>query len=166
LRKESNADWEDRQLRAQSKGKQKSADIIAGRYALSTKSTRFRRLFKEALRRPPESIPRITSVRSVALSNRPTKTIVGLTRYSDLKFLMVFSRPSQTITFYSILFDALSDRAALAVIAHELAHAWLNEHVRPEESRNRELEADRLARKWGFGAELDALDREAETVNE
>ena len=99
-------------------------------------------------------------------SNRFTKTTVGLTRYSDLKFLLVFSRPKQTITFYSSLFDALSDRAALAVIAHELAHAWLNEHVRPEESRSREHEADDLARQWGFGAELDALDREAETVNE
>jgi Zn-dependent protease with chaperone function len=82
-----------------------------------------------------------------------------------VKFLLVFSRPRQTITFYSSLFDALSDRAAQAVIAHELAHAWLNEHVRPEESRRRELEADALAREWGFGAELDALDREAETVN-
>ena len=100
------------------------------------------------------------------LSNRPTKTTVGLTKYSDLKFLIVFSRPKQTITFYSSLFDALSDKAALAVIAHELAHAWLNEHVKPEQSRNRELEADRVAREWGFGSELDALDREAETVNE
>jgi Zn-dependent protease with chaperone function len=123
-------------------------------------------LFTEALTRPPQSVPKITSVRSVALSNRPTKTTVGLTRYSDLKFLLVFSRPKQTITFYSNLFDALSDKAGLAVIAHELAHAWLNEHVKPEESRNRELEADRLAREWGFGAELRALDREAETVNE
>jgi Zn-dependent protease with chaperone function len=151
---------------AQGNGKPLRPDIIAGSYTVFTKSSRFRRLFREAVRRPPESIPRITSVRSVSLSNRPTKTTVGLTRYSDLKFLMVFSRPRQTITFYSSLFDALSDRAALAVIAHELAHAWLNEHVRPEESRNRELEADRLAREWGFGAELKALDREAETVNE
>jgi hypothetical protein len=162
----SDTDSEGRQIRARSKGKHRRLDIIGGRYTLSTKSSRFRRLFGEAVRRPPESIPRITSVRSVALSNRPTKTTVGLTRYSDLKFLVVFSRPRQTITFYSSLFDALSDRAALAVIAHELAHAWLNEHVRPEESRNRELEADRLARDWGFGAELDTLDREAETVNE
>jgi hypothetical protein len=140
--------------------------IIAGHYVLTAKENRFRRLFREAVRRPPESIPKITSVRSVVLSNRPTKITVGLTRYSDLKFHIVLSRPKQTITFYSSLFDALSDRAALAVIAHELAHAWLNEHVRPEQSRNRELEADSIAREWGFGAELDALDREADTVNE
>ena len=147
-------------------GKPLRSSIIEGSYILSAKGARFSRLFREAVRRPPETIPKITSVRSVVFSNRLTKTTVGLTRYSDLKFLLVFSRPKQTITFYSSLFDALSDRAALAVIAHELAHAWLNEHVRPEESRSRELEADDLARQWGFGAELDALDREAETVNE
>ncbi len=162
----SDGDSTGRRLRAQSKDKPSRSNIISGRYTLSTKSSRFRRLFSVAVRRPPESIPRITSVRSVALSNRPTKTTVGLTRYSDLKFLLVFSRPRQTITFYSSLFDSLSDRAALAVIAHELAHAWLNEHVKPEESQDREFEADRLAREWGFGAELDALDGEAETVNE
>lgn len=149
-----------------SKNKSVRSGILTGNYALSAKANRFRRLFREAVRRPPESIPRITSVRSVVLSNRPTKTTVGLTRYSDLKFHMVFSRPKQTITFYSSLFDALSDRAALAVIAHELAHAWLNEHVIPEQSHRRELEADLVAREWGFGAELDALDKEAETVNE
>lgn len=149
-----------------SKDKPSRSGILAGPYLLSAKENRFRRLFREAIRRPPESIPRIASVRSVVLSNRPTKTTVGLTKYSDLKFLIVFSRPKQTITFYSSLFDALSDKAALAVIAHELAHAWLNEHVKPEQSRSRELEADRVAREWGFGSELDALDREAETVNE
>ena len=147
-------------------GKPLHSSIIEGRYTLSPKGARFNRLFREAVRRPPETIPRITSVGSIVFSNRPTKTTVGLTRYSDLKFLLVFSRPKQTITFYSSLFDALSDRAALAVIAHELAHAWLNEHLRPEESRRRELEADSVARHWGFGAELDALDKEAETVNE
>lgn len=84
--------------------------------------------------------------------------------YSKVRFFLL-TRPRQTITFYSHLLDALSERAAVGVIAHELAHAWLNEHERPEESRKRELEADNLARRWGFGPELDALDREAETVN-
>ena len=54
--------------------------------------------------------------------------------------------------------------AAEAVIAHELAHAWLNEHDRPESSPKREAEADELARLWGFGPELEALEKEAETV--
>lgn len=90
--------------------------------------------------------------------------MVGLTRYSRVRFFLVLSRPQQTITFYSFLLDALSDEAAVGVMVHELAHAWLNEHVRPEESRAREREADALARDWGFGPELEALDREAETV--
>ena len=101
----------------------------------------------------------------MVLSGHPTRTTVGLTRYHDVKYLLVFSRPEQRITFYSDLLDALSEKAAEGVVAHELAHAWLNEHVRPEESPERETEADRLAREWGFGPELDALDREAETVN-
>jgi len=153
-----------RQLLARSKENPRPS-IIAGLYTLSARNNRFRQLFREATKRPPESVPRITSVRSVLLSNRPTKTTVGLTRYSNVKFLLVLSRPRQTITFYSSLLHPLPDRAAQAVIAHELAHAWLNEHVGPEESRSRELEADALAREWGFGRELDALDKEAETVN-
>ncbi len=139
--------------------------IVGGRAVLYSSDQRFKRLFKEAARRPPEGIPRITTVRRISLSRRPTKTTVGLTRYSRVRYFLVLSRPQQTITFYSALLDALSDPAATAVIAHELAHAWLNEHVRPEESRDREREADALARKWGFGPELDALDREAETVH-
>ena len=138
--------------------------IIGERFTLTSRDRRFTRLFSEAAKRPPKDVPRITTVRSVTLSKRPTKTMVGLTKYSRVRFFFL-SRPRQTITFYSSLFGALSDRAAMAVIAHELAHAWLNEHVTPEESKNREREADALARKWGFGPELDALDREAETVN-
>jgi Peptidase family M48 len=79
--------------------------------------------------------------------------------------MFVLSRPRQTITFFAALLDALSDSAATAVIAHELSHVWLNEHMKPEESPRREAEADHLARRWGFGPELDALDNEADTVN-
>ena len=138
--------------------------ILRGKIRLVAKERRFLRIFMDAVRRPPRTVSRITTVRSVILSNHPTKTTVGLTRYSDHKILMVLSRPRQTITFYSDLLNALSDKAAEAVIAHELAHAWLNEHLRPEESAKREAEADRVARGWGFGPELDALDNEAETV--
>jgi hypothetical protein len=138
--------------------------IIEGKFQLRARDPRFIRLLRDAAKRPPQAVPRITSIRSVILSPHSTKTTVGLTRYSDVRFLAVLSRPRQTITFYSDLFQALSDRAAEAVIAHELAHAWLNEHVRPEESRQREEEADAIAREWGFGEELDALDNEAETV--
>jgi hypothetical protein len=140
------------------------AGLLRGNYVVRAKDRRFLRIFKDAVLRPPADVPRITSVRSVVLSNHPTTTTVGLTRYSHVKFLIVFSRPRQTITFYSDLMNALSDKAAEAVVAHELAHAWLNEHVRPEESKAREAEADKLAKQWGFGPELKALDREAETV--
>jgi len=143
----------------------RNSGMLVGRYALTSLDRRFSRLFNEATKRPPREIPRITTVSSVTLSRRPTRTMVGLTRYSRVRYFLVLSRPRQTITFYASLMDALSDPAAMAVIAHELAHAWLNEHVRPEESKEREREADALARKWGFGAELDALDREAETVH-
>ncbi len=139
--------------------------ILQGEVVFKAKDKRFARIFRDAVSRPPESVSKISTVRTVALSNHPTKTTVGLTRYSEVRFLVIFSRPRQTITFYSDLLDALSDKAAEAVIAHELAHAWLNEHVAPEESTSREKEADRLARKWGFGAEMDALEREAETVS-
>ena len=142
----------------------RDSGVIVGRYTLS-RDLRFRRLFGEANTRPPSVVPRITTVRSVTLSRRPTKTTVGLTRYSHVRYFWVLSRPRQTITFYASLLDALSDPAAMAVIAHELAHAWLNEHVRPEESREREREADVLARDWGFGSELAALDQEAVTVH-
>jgi len=142
----------------------RDSGVVVCRFTLS-RDLRFRRLFGEANTRPPRVVPRITTVSSVTLSRRPTKTTVGLTRYSRVRYFWVLSRPRQTMTFYSSLFDALSDPAATAVIAHELAHAWLNEHVRPEESREREQEADDLAREWGFGPELDALDKEAVTVH-
>lgn len=137
--------------------------IIGRTFDLKSRDRRFTRLFLDATRRPPLDVPKITTVRSVSLSRRPTKTTVGLTRYSRVRFFFL-SHPRQTITFYSTLFNALSEPAATAVIAHELAHAWLNEHVKPEESGNREKEADELSREWGFGPELDALDREADTV--
>ena len=142
-----------------------SQGILSGRLVVRAKDRSFLRIFRDAVRRPSTTVAKISTVRSVVLSNHPTTTTVGLTRYSEVKFLVVFSRPSQTITFYSDLMKALSDEAAEAIIAHELAHAWLNEHVRPEESKEREAAADILARKWGFGPELDALDDEAETVN-
>lgn len=88
--------------------------------------------------------------------------MVGLTRYFPSAS---GSAPTQTISFYSGLLGELSDQAATGVIAHELAHAWLNEHTGPDESKAREREADLLARRWGFGADLDALDAEAYTLN-
>jgi hypothetical protein len=69
------------------------------------------------------------------------------------------------VTFYSGLLDKLSNDSVQAVMAHELAHAWLNEHVGPEASREREEDADLLAEMWGFGPHLKVLAEETEPVN-
>lgn len=94
--------------------------------------------------------------------------IVGLTRYccvrTEDKEIFGERAPTQTITFYSDLLDEISDRSAIGVVAHELAHAWLNEHIRPEASGKRESEADDLAREWGYGEYLAALASETEPV--
>lgn len=94
--------------------------------------------------------------------------LVGLTRYCCVRTGddrgSAKGPPTQTITFYSDLFDEISDSSAVGVIAHELAHAWLNEHERPEASKKREEEADELARRWGYGEYLDALAAETEPV--
>ena len=139
--------------------------IIRGPLEVSSEDPRFKRILEDAARRPPGTTPTITTLRTVALSNHRTTTTVGLTKYSERRVALLFRRPTQSITFYSDLLGALSEKAATGVVAHELAHAWLNEHVRPEESKEREAEADDLARKWGFKENLEALDSEAETVN-
>ena len=94
--------------------------------------------------------------------------LVGLTRYCCVRNGndpgSAKGPPTQTITFYSDLFDEISDRSAVGVIAHELAHAWLNEHVGPEASKKREEEAYELARRWGFGEYWDVLAAETEPV--
>ena len=74
------------------------------------------------------------------------------------------SSGAHTITFYTNLLDQLTDKAVMAVMAHELAHAWLNEHLRPEASKVRENDADMLAEMWGFESELAALAEETEPV--
>ena len=90
--------------------------------------------------------------------------LVGLTTYCCVTSDRDEARKPavQRITFYSELLDEISDDSAVGVIAHELAHAWLNEYHKPEDSRNREKEADELARRWGYGKYLDALAAETE----
>lgn len=119
-------------------------------------------LFSETLAGIPRDVAPIESVRRVGVRRKGgAEGLVGLTRWRS------GGGPhdgTQTLTFYTGLFDRLSPAAKRAVIAHELAHAWLNEHKWPEESKRREREADALARSWGFGAELDQLDGEAENT--
>ena len=101
------------------------------------------------------------------MKKRAIQGTVGLTTYRSSRSGLGRDRKSgdngaQIITFYSELLDPLSDDAAKGVIVHELAHAWLNEHVSPQSSRRREREADEVARVWGFGRYLDALDAETD----
>jgi len=138
---------------------------------LDAESERFRDLVRRALSRFPGRLPPLKSVIKVQLRKRSeAKGIVGLTTYccvemgAERTLGKKQGKGSQRITFYRELLDQLSNDAALGVIAHELAHAWLNEHRRPEASKKREREADELARGWGYGRFLDAL--EAETVEE
>ncbi len=124
------------------------------------------RLLERALSRIPVDVSPIYSVKrfSVRKSARK-KEMVGLTTYCCVEYGPKEARgPSQRIILYRELMGQLSDAAATAVVAHELAHAWLNEHVKPEQSRRREREADELAREWGFSSELSSLESEAETV--
>ncbi len=125
---------------------------------------RFLRLLEFAIAKIPKTVIPLHSLKRLVLLERSTKVgLVGLTTYSGAED----GEPSgtQRVSFYKDLLRQLSDRAAVGVLAHEFAHAWLNEHKHPEESRGREKEADKLAREWGFGPELDALDSEADTIN-
>jgi len=121
---------------------------------------------REVLSSFPSDVPPLLSVAEIRMEKMATQGTVGLTTYR------IGSGPgrgrnskdhgTQIITFYSELLDQLSDEAATGVIVHELAHAWLNEHASPRSSRRREGEADDLARRWGYGRYLDALNAETD----
>jgi Zn-dependent protease with chaperone function len=122
---------------------------------------------RQALSSFPSEVPPLRSVVEIRMRRRAIQGTVGLTTYRSAGSSTRRGRKkadggTQTITFYGDLLDQLSDEAATGVIVHELAHAWLNEHVSARSSRRREREADELARKWGYGRYLDALDAETD----
>jgi Zn-dependent protease with chaperone function len=131
---------------------------------LTAKDTRLAALLNRALSKYPNFAEPIKSVVEVGMKRRgEMKGLVGLTTYCCVTADRNSVRPAtQKMTFYSELLDEISDDSAVGVIAHELAHAWLNEHLRPEQSKAREEEADALARRWGYGTYLDALAAETE----
>jgi hypothetical protein len=140
---------------------------VLGRAELLSDSGRLRALMREALSSFPSEVPPLRSVVEIRMRKRAIQGTVGLTTYRSAGSGVVGGRgtahnDTQTITFYSELLDQLSDEAAIGVIVHELAHAWLNEHVSPLSSGRREVEADELARAWGYGRYLDALDAETD----
>ena len=131
---------------------------------------RYRALLHECLERIPHSGLPVRLRTEIRLRRRGTLPgVVGLTTF----FIDGYApngvareeEGAHTITFYTNLLDKLTDRAVVAVMAHELAHAWLNEHLRPEASKTREDDADMLAEMWGFGEELTALAEQTEPVS-
>ena len=138
---------------------------VLGRAKFEAKSDKLKKLITEALSKFPDKVEPLRSVSRIQVRKRGRmKGLVGLTTYCCVELQKGLRRRrrqgnevSQTITFYSELLNQLSDSAAIGVIAHELAHSWLNEHVSPEASKKRETEADELARRWGYAQYLDAL---------
>jgi hypothetical protein len=131
---------------------------------------RYRKLFLNTVSRIPHSGLPVKSVSKVKLRKRGTlRGLVGLTTFSVEGYQMnqkgeFKPKGKHEITFYSSILDRLSKDAVVAVIVHELAHAWLNEHVGPEASKQREEDADMLAEMWGFQPEIRALEKETEPL--
>ena len=142
---------------------------ILSKGVLKVDKPRYRLLLLGCLDRIPRSGHRINLPTEVRLKRRGSLPgVVGLTTYSVTGFapngVAVEAGGTHAITFYTNLLDQLSDRAVTAVMAHELAHAWLNEHLCPEASKTREDDADMLAAMWGFESELEALGEETEPI--
>ena len=123
---------------------------------------RYHRLTAEGIYRLPDDSG-LKSLDKIVVSERPVKRTVGITRVRTEYETNELVYAIQRITFYRDLLEHLSDQAVLGAIAHEFAHVWLNHHEGPDMGRARERAADRLARKWGFGPELDALKMESYT---
>jgi hypothetical protein len=132
---------------------------------------RYSRLLTKTLSLIPKSGRPIESLTTIMLRKKGSLPgLVGLTRYQMQEYRTGGrdrDAPSSrhVITFYSGLLGKLSDDSVMAVMAHELAHAWLNEHIGPEASMRREEDADILAEMWGFGKELVALAEETEPIS-
>jgi hypothetical protein len=131
---------------------------------------RYRNLFLSTVSRIQKAGLPVKSVSRVKLRKRGTlQGLVGLTTFSVEGYQMnqkeeFKPKGRHEITFYSSFLDRLSEDAVVAVMAHELAHVWLNEHVGPEASKQREEDADLLAEMWGFQSEMRALERETEPI--
>jgi len=137
---------------------------------ITIRNPRYTALLHECLARIPGSGRQIELHTEIRLRRRGTLPgVVGLTTFYVEGYapngVTNGEAGGHTITFYTNLMDKLTDRAVVAVMAHELAHAWLNEHLRPEASRTREDDADMLAEMWGFEEELSALAEQTEPVS-
>lgn len=136
---------------------------------IKIESRRYQALWADCISKMPSNGSPIifpTSIRDRKRGSLPG--VVGLTKFSLKGYSSegdrVKGQAQHTITFYTSLLDRLSDKAVVAVMAHELAHAWLNENIRPEASKVREQDADMLAEMWGFENELKALASETDPL--
>lgn len=130
-----------------------------------------RRALEEVLARLPVEaldIPTLNSITSRKTSD--AGSLAGLTRRvtyeRTIRFGLGKTRTDevvvQKVELYRDMMMQLSLSSREAVIAHELAHAWLNDNIAPDDSATREEECDALAEKWGFVDELRALADETE----
>ncbi len=131
---------------------------------------RYLQLLAECLHKIPKDGHPIRLRTEVRLRRRGILPgVVGLTKFSVEAYaprgIAIEPSGAHTVTFYSSLLEKLSDKAVMAVMAHELAHAWLNEHVRPEASKLREEDADMLVQMWGLESELEALEAETDPID-
>lgn len=137
---------------------------------VKVQNPRYLTLLEECLSRIPNSGRRVRLHTEIKLRRRGALPgVVGLTTFSLENYapngVVREESGRHTITFYTNLMDKLTDRAVVAVMAHELAHAWLNEHLRPEASKTREDDADMLAEMWGFDEELASLAEQTEPLS-
>lgn len=125
-----------------------------------------RRALEEVLARLPVEALNIPTLNSI--SSRKTSdagSLAGLTRRITYERTVRFGLGKtqtdevvvQKVELYRDMMMQLSLSSGEAVIAHELAHAWLNDNIAPDDSAIREEECDALAEKWGFVDELRAL---------
>lgn len=98
------------------------------------------------------NVREIQSLKKIILQSKSRDGIVGLTEYDT-------STGKQSIKLYKSILLSMPEEAIIGVIAHEFAHAWLNENVFPSASKRREAEANRLASRWGFAKEIKSLER-------
>gem|GEM_PF-1361447 len=138
------------------------------RVRLDVRGAAIRMAVDEALARLPIEALDIPTLRSIT-SKKASEggSLAGLTRRITYERTIRLGAAKtkddvvvQRIELYRDIMLQLSERSRVAVVAHELAHAWLNDNVGPEDSNRREEESDALTRKWGFGKELEALEDE------
>ena len=137
--------------------------------SIKVDNPRYKSLLGECLGRIPDSGRQVRLHTEIRLRRRGTLPgVVGLTTFYVEGYapngVAKEESGAHTVTFYTNLMDKLTDRAVVAVMAHELAHVWLNEHLRPEASKSREDDADMLAEMWGFQEELSALAEQTEPL--